>query len=235
MLTKLNTLFMSVDAFEKTNFGWQMQQQLQQLGEWVELTVSQIHPPTLPGVSLSPWLSNLLRLLLWIWSYKEVAFWVIIGLFLSWIVWQVWRLWGDRLSSFPSRLRNSASRTDSGVSELTVSAWLQRAQEFYRQGNYGEACRNLYMAMLQKLHETGIAPHQLSRTDGEYRQLMQELPQAGLYQTLLTTHEQLCFGNAEISADDFAQCQQAYQQIQGQEATPPQPPSLSRRNRRWRE
>lgn len=220
---------MSPPAFEKTNFGWQMQQQLQQLGEWVELQFSQIHPPKLPNVSLPPWLKYLS---LPPWFFKAV-FWLMVGLLLYWIVWQVWRVWGHHLSSFPSLWQNSAaSSATPGVSELTVSAWLRRSQEFYRQGNYGEASRCLYMAMLQKLHDTGIAPHQPSRTDGEYRQLTQELPQKASYQTLLTTHEQLYFGGAQMSPEDFAVCQQAYQEIQGQEATPPHPPSPRGRNRR---
>lgn len=223
-----------MDVFEKTSFGWQMQQQLHQIGEWVELKASHIHPPTLPGVSLSPWLGNLWRPLSWLWSYKKVTFWIVVGLLLSWIIWQAWRLGGGYIGVFPSLLQNSVGSANQGVSELTVSAWLRRSQEFYRQGNYSEACRLLYMAMLQKLHETGVAPHQPSRTDGEYRQLTRELPQEGSYQTLLTTHEQLCFGRAEISADDFAQCQQAYQEIQAQETPTPQPPSPRGRKRRWR-
>ncbi|MEH2136143.1 hypothetical protein [Nostoc sp.] len=33
------------------------------------------------------------------------------------------------------------------------------------------------------------------------------------YETLITTREQLCFGNAEILADNYEQCQQAYEEI----------------------
>lgn len=228
---------MSVDAFEKTNFGWQMQQQLRQLGEWVELKLSQITPPKLPDVPEPTWLKGLFHALQLLGSvlFSKVTFWLILGLLLTWIIWQAWQLWKHQLIAFPSLIQKSgASSTTPQASELSVSTWLRRSQEFYRQGNYGEACRSLYMAALQKLHEAGIAPHHPSRTDGEYRQLTQELPQEDSYRTLLTTHERLYFGSAEISPDDFAQCQQAYQQIQSGEGTATNPGEPKRRHRRQR-
>ncbi|MFM5979866.1 MAG: DUF4129 domain-containing protein, partial [Sphaerospermopsis kisseleviana] len=33
------------------------------------------------------------------------------------------------------------------------------------------------------------------------------------YETLITTHEQLCFGNNEILAENYQQCHQAYQEL----------------------
>ncbi|MGB3204593.1 MAG: DUF4129 domain-containing protein, partial [Crinalium sp.] len=104
-------------------------------------------------------------------------------------------------------------RQPTTISELTVSDWLKRSQTFQRQGNYAEACRCLYMAMLQQLNDSGIVPHQPSRTDGEYLQLIQDLPQYRSYETLLTTHQKACFGNTEIRAVEFEQCQQAYRAI----------------------
>ena len=55
--------------------------------------------------------------------------------------------------------------------------------------------------------------HQPSRTDGEYLQLIQQLPQPAPYETVIAIHQQLYFGNAEASQSTFEQCQQAYQQI----------------------
>jgi hypothetical protein len=72
--------------------------------------------------------------------------------------------------------------------------------------------------MLQQLNDAGIAPQQPSRTDGEYLQLTQDLPQQQSYQTLLAIHEQLCFGNVEISGSVFEECQEAYREIQALEA-----------------
>ena len=202
---------MSAPAFEKTNLGWQVQQIQQQVWEWLELKLSQTRP-NLPNVSLPSWLRNL-SFPVWL---PKAIFWVIVGLLLTWVGLQLWRLWGG--SSFPSLLRNLAQKPGTTrVSELTTSDWLRRSQEYSRQGNYRQACRCLYMAMLQQLNDAGIAPQEPSRTDGEYLQLTQDLPQQQSYQTLLAIHEQLCFGNVEISGSAFEECQEAYREIQALE------------------
>jgi hypothetical protein len=100
------------------------------------------------------------------------------------------------------------------ATEHTLSGWMQQVQEFQRQGNYREACRSLYMATLQRLNDAKIVPHQSSRTDREYWGLVKLLPQSEAYQTLLRTHELLCFGEATISAETFNRCQQAYREIE---------------------
>jgi hypothetical protein len=69
--------------------------------------------------------------------------------------------------------------------------------------------------MLQRLNDTGIVKDQPSRTDGEYLQLVQQLPQPQPYQTLLITHQELSFSNAEASPSLFDECQQAYREIEG--------------------
>jgi hypothetical protein len=71
------------------------------------------------------------------------------------------------------------------------------------------------MALLQQLNDNGIALHQPSRTDGEYLRLTQDLPQEQAYELLLLVHEQLCFGDREISQPVFEECQQAYREITG--------------------
>ncbi|HEY9691551.1 MAG TPA: DUF4129 domain-containing protein [Oculatellaceae cyanobacterium] len=197
---------MATEEFEKTNLGWRLQQLQQQLGEWIEL---QFTKRNIPDWSIPEWLKNLL---FHSWLSKAV-FWGIVAFLVTWIGWQLWRVWGSSLSALPGKLRNLDQQSTNKVRELTVSDWLKRSQTFQRQGNYSEACRCLYMAMLQQLNDTGIVPHQPSRTDGEYLQLIQDLPEYGSYETLLTTHQQLCFGNAEISTAEFEQCQQAYRAI----------------------
>jgi hypothetical protein len=68
--------------------------------------------------------------------------------------------------------------------------------------------------MLQRLHETNLVPHKPSRTDREYLQLLQlSLSETQPYETLITTHEQLCFGNGEVLPENYQQCRQAYQEI----------------------
>jgi len=201
---------MSAEAFEKTNWGWQWQQLQQRVGEWLELQFSQFKPniPDAPAVSLPSWLGDLL------WRLLQGTFWLMLVLLVAWVGWQLWELWGHSVTAFPSLWRNRVAKsTATKVTEVTVSEWLKRSQVFQRQGNYREACRCLYMAMLQRLNDTGIAPHQPSRTDGEYQQVVQVLEPNQPYELLLTTHKRLCFGNAEITPEVFDECQQAYREI----------------------
>jgi hypothetical protein len=197
---------MPANAFEKNNLGWQLGQLRQRVWEWFELKTSQ----TFSDISLPPW---------WDWPIlqfiaKVVAF-ATLALLLTWIIWQLWQLLRPYIYSLRKQLRQPADRvTTTESSELSVAAWLQRSQKFQQQGNYREACRCLYMAMLQRLHDSGIAPHQSSRTDGEYLQLIQQLPQPTPYQTLLVTHQRLCFSQADVSRSVFDQCQQAYREIE---------------------
>jgi hypothetical protein len=114
-----------------------------------------------------------------------------------------------------NQLSESADKARTQNSEVLIANWLQRSQKFQQQGNYREACLCLYKAMLQRLNDTGIVKDQPSRTDGEYLQLVQQLPQPQPYQTLLITHQKLCFSNAEASPSLFDECQQAYREIEG--------------------
>ncbi len=197
---------MSAGSFETTNFGWQLQQLQQQAAEWLELQFSQFNLPEVSWPSRSidwswlPWVS---------WA----LFWITLGLLLSWLGLRLLRLWPLVGSAFPSLLGNSAvARATRPEAQLTPAAWQQRASEFQRLGNYREACRSLYMAMLQRLHDTGTAFNQPSRTDGEYRQLLGS-EHSGPCEILLFTHERLCFGTSVATPEDFRRCQQAYLQI----------------------
>jgi hypothetical protein len=197
-------------SFQKTSWGWQVSHFQQQVGEWLELQYTRLES-VLPKWS---WPGGLIDAPGIVWLLK-VVFWLLLGLFLVWLGWQLWQLLEPLLYSLLSRTRNSSGSVTTRLSELTAQGWLQRSQACSKQGNYREACRCLYLAMLQHLNDVGIALHSSSRTDGEYLQLVQQLPQLQPYQTLITTHEQLCFGNAEILPETFDQCRQAYQEISG--------------------
>lgn len=198
---------MSTDAFEKTNWGWQFSQFQQQVGEWVEYQFSRFQKalPELPEWSINPWLGELLKLL----------FWLVLGLLVTWIVWRLWQEFSPFVYSWLAGVRNP---TDAGAKnpsrELSISLLLTQAQEFSRQGNYREACRCVYLALLQQLHEKAIALQQPSRTDGEYLQLLGlTVTPMQPYETLITTHEKLCFGNTEILPENYQQCRQAYREL----------------------
>lgn len=198
---------MSMGSFDKTNFGWQLGQFSQKIVEWWELQTSRFKP-TLPNTSLPSWLNSPT-----LWTIVNIVFWMVLAFLLSWISLQIIKRVKPYFYDWTNQLKVS---TDAKVSdnEISITSWLKQAQKLQQQGNYREACLCLYKAMLQRLNDSGIAPHQLSRTDGEYLQLIQQLPQPQPYQTLLMTHQELCFSNAEASAAVFEQCQQAYKEIE---------------------
>jgi Domain of unknown function (DUF4129) len=200
---------MPVNSFQKDSWNWQLKQIQQQIGEWWELQIDKL-ADDLSEVSLPSWIDPPLL--------KAIAFgvaWVLLALLLSWAVFRTWRV----LRPYIYGLKNQLSQqVDNGMKksseDLSLNRWLGRSQKFQEQGNYSEACRCLYMAMLQRLNDSGIALHLASRTDGEYLQLIQQLPQAQPYQILLNVHQQLCFSNAEASHSLFEECKQAYHQLE---------------------
>jgi len=200
---------MPTSDFQKTSWGWQFDQFQQQVGEWVELQLSRLKPSVpkgfLPDID-APWLGELL---------KAVA-WLLLSLVIIWLSWQLWRQFNPVVYSWLSQTEKASITATTSLNELTVTEWLQRSQSYFRQGNYREACRCLYLGMLQRLNDTGIALNDPSRTDGEYLQLLQQLPRSQPYQTLITTHEQLYFGASEILPETFDRCRQAYREISGE-------------------
>jgi hypothetical protein len=200
---------MPTGSFEKNSLGWQMSQLLQRVGEWLELQTSG-STPNRQQESPPFWLDSVLLEMM-----AKVAFWLLLAWLLSWAALKIMRLLRPYIHSFTHQLTQPANQaTKTPASELSVASWLERSQKFQQQANYREACICLYMAMLQRLHDSGIAKAQPSRTDGEYLQLVQQLPQPQPYQTLLTTHQRLCFSNTEASRSVFEQCEQAYREIE---------------------
>jgi Domain of unknown function (DUF4129) len=196
---------MSESSFEKTNLSWQLGQWQQQVQEWWELKTTQIEPPKL---KLPSWLDSPI----W-WAIAQAIFWVIVTLLAVWASWQIWQLLRFYIHNFKKRNKTTDGSAQTTIGGVSVAEWLLRSQKLQQSGKYRQACRCLYMAVLQRLNDAGIAVHQPSRTDGEYLQLIQQLPQSEPYETLITIHQQLYFGNTEASASTFEQCQQAYQKI----------------------
>jgi Domain of unknown function (DUF4129) len=199
---------MNTDAFEKTNWNWQFYLFQEKVGEWLEYQFSRWQktlPELPPGWSISPWVVELLK----------VLFWLIFALFIVWVSWRLWQEFNPYIYSWLNRFENAyISQAKTNSRESSINFLLTKSQEFYQQGNYREACRYIYLAMLQQLHDKAIAPQQPSRTDGEYLQLLTAaITSIQPYQTLIITHEQLCFGNDEMLAENYQQCRQAYQQL----------------------
>ena len=201
----------SVSNYEKSNWVWILSQQQQQLREWIEYQLQRFDR------SLPDWSPN--------WSISKafidfigILSWIVLGLFIAWVFWCLWREFSPYVYAWLADERFSSTKDQQkSIPDLSVEILLSRSQSLYRQGNYSEACRCLYIAMLQQLHEKKILRHKSSRTDGEYLQLLQlSVTPIQPYETLITTHEQLCFNNTEIQAENYQQCEQAYREIENQ-------------------
>lgn len=191
-------------SFDKNDFNWQIEQFQRRASEWLELNVFPVAEQTIRNAdwTFTDWIVNGA---IWI-------AWAILGGAIAWLIWQLYKLlypYLETIGWIRPRLRIEE--------KLSVAPpameWEQRSQALAGQGEYREACRALYMAMLQRLHEATLAPQQPSRTDGEYLQLLRQIPRWQTYQVLLSTHERLCFNDEVLSLNSFERCQQAYQEL----------------------
>lgn len=169
------------------------------MGEAIEAFFAPARDFNRPNWELPEWLAQLF-------------FWAVVTVLVLWLLWQLYQRLRSYLNAAIAPI-TPATVVPQATPSLTVHQWFGRSQLLANQGNYREACRSLYLALLQHLDETRQIPQQSSRTDGEYRQLLQARPQAPLYQIVLDTHEQLCFSQTEVSADTFKRCQQASQEV----------------------
>jgi hypothetical protein len=193
---------MSTSA-EKTSWRWQLDQLQQRLGEWIEVKLRSEDSDL--QVDLFPsWLGTLLIRLTWV---------ILAGL-LIWFAYQIiypyWQQWLKQNTQLNSKLDISP------IQIYTVAELLAKSQQFQHDRDYTQASRWLYLAMLQRLNDASLIPHQFSRTDREYLQLLSTVPIINVGEVLVSIHEQLHFGDEYISSEDFDRCQQAYQQIDNQ-------------------
>ena len=197
-------LIFATITHQKTSLGWKFQKLYQQVSEWVMLKLGNWNPdiPNVPD-----------------WSFPflllQILFWVVVVVLVGWCSWLLYQLlmryWP---AQFDPNLMGRSQAAPSPRAPRSIADWLKIAQSCQQQGNYPEACRALYMAMIARLHDTQLIPEDRSRTDGEYHQLVAQLPQSEHYQTLLQTHEELQFGNMTLSGEHCQRCQRAYAAIE---------------------
>jgi len=197
-------------SYKKDGFGWQLQRLLQRLGEWWEKFTAPVQENAqLPD---STWWAHPL------WeAIAKTVFWLALAGLVLWLIWALgklltpyWHRWwraGDRASRSPR---------PSKPQDISVAGWLARSRKFQQSRNYRQACICLYRAMLQQLHDRGLAPHDPSRTDGEYLQIIQQLPHPQPYRLLFLAHQQLCFSRITASESLWESCQQAYRSLHSQ-------------------
>lgn len=195
---------MSSGSFQKTSLDWQLRLLQQRVGEWLERVFARNDRPSQSAPQ--PWT-------LPEWFYQGI-FWGVVIALAGWALWQIYRWLDPYLGR--SIFGRGAIATPAARSAPVVpsSEWLARSRLAQQRGDYREACRALYLAALQKLSESQLIPDLPSRTDGEYLGLVRSLPRSAAYQTLIRTHEQLCFSDAPISAETCDRCQRAYRDLE---------------------
>jgi hypothetical protein len=190
-------------AAEKTSWRWQLDRLLQQAGEWIEVKLRSDDRDLNLDI-FPPWLGPLLIRLVWL---------ILAGL----VIWIGYRIIYPYWQSWVAQNNQSKFTQDRSPEKVyTVSELLAQSQQFQQTGDYTQASRWLYLAMLQRLNDANLIPHQVSRTDREYLQLLRIVPVVNVGEILVSIHEQLHFGDRAISSADFDRCQQAYRQIDSQ-------------------
>jgi Domain of unknown function (DUF4129) len=189
-------------AAEKTSWRWQLEQLQQQLGEWLEVKFRS-DDRDLNFDIFPPWLGPLLVRLIWL---------LLAGL----VVWFVYRIIYPYWQQWVRKKGEPQSELAAPVRVYTVAELLTKSQQFQQNGDYTQASRWLYLAMLQRLNDAELIPHQFSRTDREYINVLSAIPIVNVGEILVSIHEQLHFGNRQIAIEDFDRCQQAYRQIESQ-------------------
>jgi hypothetical protein len=186
---------------EKTSWRWQLEQLQQQLGEWIEVKL-RTNDRDLQLDIFPAWLGPLLFRLTWL-ILAGLAIW-----FGYRVIYPYWQRWLAQNNQPPSNLDSSQAKM------YTVAELLAKSHQFQRDGDYTQASRWLYLAMLERLNDANLIPHQFSRTDREYLQLLRTVPIVNVGEILVSMHEQLHFGDRQLAIADFDRCQQAYQQIE---------------------
>jgi hypothetical protein len=191
-------------SIRTSNIPWQIRQLGKNVSEWIQLQLSRDTEPEAPppNYEFPAWIGQLL-------------FWGLVVGAIAWFAWLIVQAIDQYLENRRRRVKPSLQvETVKPVVDRSVAGWLRQAQEFEREGNWREACRALYMAALQLLHDREWIPHQVSRTDGEYLQAIQALTQPRPLQVLIRTHERSLFGGEPLGADNLQRCRQAYEEIE---------------------
>lgn len=191
---------------------WQSDRQWRQLSEAVEYRFLQLfRRQTEPLWQDSPPLETWLR-----WLFQGVLL-LSLGLGLYFLGRGLWRWWRRRSRAVSAMPTSVAEERPKPVRE-----WLELAQSLQLSGDYGGACRALYMALLHRLQEAGWLRVQPHWTNGEYLRELERLFQLGErspavrrgIQHLFQIHSRSHYGGEAVDAQTLATCQAAYFEVE---------------------
>jgi hypothetical protein len=104
--------------------------------------------------------------------------------------------------------------------EQPVAVLWRRAEELARGGNFLEAVRYLYLAVLSLLHRQRLLRYEPTRTNGEYVQQVRLAPEAPPelhvpFQQLTALFELKWYGERDCPAGDYEACRALAEEIRG--------------------
>ncbi len=195
---------MATQPIETTNLPWQLRNAGKNLSEWIQLRLAGNEEETnnVPtSWDIPEWIA---QVLFWLLAMAGIVL-------LAWVIVQLL----DQFLARRSRRQNRQPLVQPLPQETqhSVAEWLRLAKQHEQAGNWREACRALYMAALQLLHDRGWIPHQPGRTDGEYWHEVQALKQPRPWQLLIRTHERSLFGGEVLTAENLQRCRRAYEEV----------------------
>ena len=189
--------------FEKTNPAWDLRLWQQQTGEWIEKTLASwqpsdglkapqaIHPPE---ISTQVW---------------TAIFWLLVVLLITLILWNLYPL----VDRYLARSRPPIPTPAPPAIDRSQNEWLQHAKQAQSQGDYTQACRALYLAMVKKLQDQSLLSTDPSLTNGEYRAILKTRSRPQPYRTLINAHDESIYTDRPLTQDHYAECDRAYREI----------------------
>ncbi|MEM9947959.1 MAG: DUF4129 domain-containing protein [Cyanobacteria bacterium P01_D01_bin.36] len=211
---------MSDITHQTSSIGWQARQLLSRVNQAIEYRFSQTDVD-LPDWEWPDWLR---------FDFPEIVgqiiFWFVISALTLWLAWLLYLSLEPMVTEWLAKDQKWTRFGQTGLEEeveRSAGEWLKEAQALAKAGQYGEACKALYRATLQQLHEREMVRHLSSRTDGEYLAALAKRSEVGEadpgltvprpYQLLIGTHERLVFAGTSASAEIFKRCRRAYEEI----------------------
>jgi Domain of unknown function (DUF4129) len=189
--------------FEKTNFAWDFRLWQQRTGEWFERIQANWQPsiPDTPNSSVRP-----PEVLPQVWT---TLFWLLVVALVTVILWNLYPI----VDRYFATQRPQRPTPEPATPDRSQTEWIQQARQAQSQGDYTQACRALYLAMIKKLQDQSLLSTDPSLTNGEYRHLLKTRSRPQPYRTLINAHDESLYTDRKLSAERYAECDRAYREI----------------------
>lgn len=149
------------------------------------------------GVTLASFLG-------WLWSVVSSPYgWLLVLLLGALVIWLVVK----SVKGFFLRQR-AYERDERETGGDEAQRLINRGKALAERGEYEEAMRDLFLALILLLHRNGIVEYDCSRTNREYLEILQRSGNTGLLDLvsdLASLHEKVVYGKCPCSAQEFQQ------------------------------